>query len=33
MPKATIDKVVPAFKLLATGDQTIASKDLKGKRE
>lgn len=31
MSKATIGKVVPAFKLPATGGQTIASKDLKGK--
>lgn len=31
MKKAELNKVIPAFKLPATGDQVIASKDLKGK--
>lgn len=31
MAKAELNKVVPAFKLPATGNQSVASKDLKGK--
>jgi len=31
MAKAELNKIVPAFKLQATGNQSIASKDLKGK--
>jgi len=31
MPTATLGRVVPALKLPATGDQTIALKDLRGK--